>query len=129
MATRFEELIAWQKARVLSMTVYQMTSEGALTRDFSLRDQMRSAAVSIMANIAEGFERRTPRDFAHFLNISTGSSAELRSHFYVALDVGYLREESVHKALAMAEEVSKIIKALRASVLKKSEKVKGSAVR
>ncbi len=83
---RFEELVAWQKARQLTGQVYQVTGNKALNRDYSLARQMQRAAVSIMSNIAEGFERGSQKEFYHFLSISRGSCAELRSQLYVALD-------------------------------------------
>ncbi len=85
---RFEDLIAWQKARVLTKAIYDVTSDGVFAKDFGLRDQIRRASVSIMSNIAEGFERRRTPEFKHFLNIAKASSAEVRSQLYVALDVG-----------------------------------------
>ena len=76
----FEEIVAWQKARILTKRVYQVTADGKFSRDFGLSDQIRRASVSIMANIAEGLERRTNKDFANFLVIAHGSAAEVQSH-------------------------------------------------
>jgi four helix bundle protein len=87
---RFEELVAWQKARSLTSQIYRATETGTISRDFGLKDQLRRAAVSIMANIAEGFERGKPTEFHQFLSIAKGSCGELRSHLYVAVDAGYL---------------------------------------
>jgi len=89
---RFEDFIAWQKARTLTAKIYKVTGEGIFARDFGLRDQMRRAAVSIMSNIAEGFERGRPAEFHQFLSIAKGSCAELRSQLYVSLDAGYLSD-------------------------------------
>ena len=72
--------MAWQKARVLTAKVYLATSDGAFAKDFGLRDQIRRSAISVMANIAEGFGRRTNREFANFLVIPHGSAAETQSH-------------------------------------------------
>ena len=113
---RFEDFIAWQKARVLTTTVYQLTSQGGFARDYGLRDQIRRAAVSIMANIAEGFERSGASQFLHFLAIAKASCAELRSHLYVALDVGYLDQAHFELLIGHAVEVGQIIGGLRASV-------------
>lgn len=113
---RFEDLIAWQKARVLAADVYRAVGQGAVSRDFGLRDQMQRAAVSIMANIAEGFERRSPADFARFLTIAKASCAELKSHFYLAMDVGYLNAEMFRKLHDQSEEVNRIIGGLKASL-------------
>ena len=88
----FQDLIAWQKARILTAKIYRITSEGAFARDFGLKDQIRRAAVSVMSNIAEGFERGRPTEFHQFLSIAKGSCAELRSQLYVAVDAGYLNK-------------------------------------
>lgn len=89
---RFEDFIAWQKARKLTADIYRVTSEGNFARDFGLKDQIRRAAVSSMSNLAEGFERGRPTEFHQFLSIAKGPCAELRTQLYVALDVGYLRD-------------------------------------
>src|SRR5688572_16976277 len=87
---RFEDIQAWQKAREITALVYSISRNGEFVRDFGLRDQIRRSSVSIMANIAEGCARRSDKDFAHFLNISRSSVAEVQSHLYVALDQGYI---------------------------------------
>jgi four helix bundle protein len=87
---RFEDLVAWQKARSLTRDIYQTTRQGAFAKDYGLSSQMQRAAVSIMSNIAEGFERRSRGEFHQFLSVAKSSCAELRSQLYVALDVGYL---------------------------------------
>jgi four helix bundle protein len=89
---RFEDIEAWQGARGLAQTIYQVTNEGAFARDFGLRDQIRRAAVSVMANIAEGFGRGGNREFLLFLGNARGSLAEVRSHLYVAMDSGLLSQ-------------------------------------
>jgi four helix bundle protein len=115
---RFEELIAWQKARTLSREIYEVTRRGAFARDFGLSGQIQRAAVSIMSNIAEGFERGGRGEFHQFLSTAKASCAELRSQLYVALDVGYLDQQKFHVLLKHAEEVARIIGGLRASVAK-----------
>ena len=112
----FEDLIAWQKARVLTARVYQVTGRGEFGRDFGLRDQIRRASVSVMSNIAEGQERGSPMEFYHFLNIAKGSCAELRSHLFVALDVGYLDSDTFTDMLGLATEVNRLIGGLRTAV-------------
>lgn len=87
---KFEELIAWQKARELTKQIYFATRQGAFARDFGLSGQIQRASVSIMSNIAEGFERSGLGKFHQFLSTSKASCAEVRSQLYVALDVGYL---------------------------------------
>ena len=113
---RFEELIAWQKARVLTREIYEITRRGAFARDFGLSGQIQRAAVSIMSNIAEGFERGGRGEFHQFLSTAKASCAEVRSQLYVALDVGYLEEQKFHALLRQAEEVARIVGGLRASV-------------
>lgn len=113
---RFEELIAWQKARLLAKAIYAVSTDGLFARDFGLRDQIRRAAVSVMSNIAEGFERRHTPEFKHFLSIAKSSCAEVRSQLYVALDVSYLDQATFARLIAQAEEVGRIIAGLSASL-------------
>jgi four helix bundle protein len=88
--TRFEEIRAWQTARELTKQVYEVSSRAAFGRDYGLRDQMRRAAVSVMSNIAEGYESETQEQFIRYLGYSKASAGEVRSQLYVALDVGHL---------------------------------------
>ena len=113
---RFEDLIAWQRARVLTRDVYGVTREGAFARDHGLAGQIQRAAVSIMSNIAEGYERGRSSEFHQFLSIAKASCAELRSQLYVALDAGYLDQPAFDGLYAQAEEVGRIIGGLRVSV-------------
>ncbi|MCH8880642.1 MAG: four helix bundle protein [Planctomycetes bacterium] len=113
---RFEDLIAWQKARELTRAVYQSTGHGAFSQDFGLKRQIQRAAVSVMSNMAEGFERHRPREFHQFLSIAKSSCAELRSQLYVACDVGYLDRSDFERFMNQAEEVARIIGGLRASL-------------
>src|SRR4029079_1892049 len=85
---KFEDLIAWRKARELTRRVYEITRAGEFAKDFRLSSQIQSAAVSIMSNIAEGFERSGLGEFHQFLSTAKASCAELRSQLYVALDAG-----------------------------------------
>ena len=87
---RFEDLIAWQRARVLTTAIHSVSRKGEFTGDFGLSGQLQRAAVSIMSNIAEGYERGSAKEFHRFLSIAKASCAELRSRLYVALDIGYL---------------------------------------
>jgi four helix bundle protein len=115
---RFEDIQAWQKARELNNEIYTITMDSGFAKDFSLRDQLRRASVSIMANIAEGFGRRSKKEFANFLNMAHGSAAEVQCHLYVALDQNYINQDTFHKLYDKTDEVSKItqgfIKYLRA---------------
>ncbi len=113
---RFEDLIAWQKARTLTKAIYATTNQTCFAKDFGLRDQIRRASVSLMSNIAEGFERRTRRDFAHFLTMAKASAGEVRSQLYVAFDVSYIQQSEFDTLLAMTEEASKIIAGLAKSI-------------
>ena len=106
---KFEDIIAWQRARSINKLIYAATDNGKFARDFGLRDQIRRSAVSIMANIAEGFARRSDKDFAYFLNIARSSAAEVQSHLYVALDQGYLPQAEFDAIYAELEEVSRMI--------------------
>jgi len=103
---RFEDIEAWQKARALTKEIYQASSDGAFARDFGLRDQMRRSSVSTMSNIAEGFERDGTKEFVQFLSVAKGSSGELKSQLYVALDVGYITQEQFDRLYAIADETS-----------------------
>ena len=113
---RFEDLIAWQKARALAAEIYRTTREGDFARDFGLAGQIQRAAVSVMSNIAEGFERGSSAEFQRFLWIAKASCAELRSQLYVARDIGYVGAQEFDRLLALAEEAGRVIGGLRASV-------------
>jgi len=113
---RFEDIIAWNKARSLEKNIYETTRTGSFLKDHDLKTQIRRAAVSIMSNIAEGYERGGPREFKQFLSIAKASCAELRSQHYVAADVGYWEDNRFHGLLKQSEEVGRIIGGLRASV-------------
>jgi len=120
---KFEDLVAWQKARRLVADVYRVTSRAEFRSDFSLRDQMRRAAVSIMSNIAEGFERSGLGEFHQFLVIAKASCGELRSQLYVSQDVGYLAEDEFKNIHDKSIEVGRIIGGLRQAVSNKRAKV------
>jgi len=120
---RFEDFIAWQKARKLTGDIYKVTSLGKFARDFGLKDQIRRAAVSIMSNIAEGFERGRATEFHQFLSIAKGSCAELRSQLYVAFDAEYLLPEQFRQLMSAATETGLIIGGLRVSVEKRKSQL------
>jgi four helix bundle protein len=88
----FEEMPIWQQSRSLAKQVYQLTREGEFARDFGLRDQLQRSAVSVMSNIAEGFERTSRKEFANFLNIAKGSLGEALSQITIACDIGYIED-------------------------------------
>ena len=108
---KFEDIAAWQGARALVRAVYQTTGQGAFARDYGLRDQVRRAAVSIMSNIAEGFERGSKREFCHFLYIAKASAGEVRSLLYVASDLEYIDETTYHTLMEQAAKLSRQIAA------------------
>ncbi len=108
--------MAWQKARGLVFDDYRVTRSGEFSRDYGLARQSQRSAVSIMANIAEGFDRGNRAEFHQFLSIAKASCAELRSHLYVAIDVGYLHPEEFDNLFRQAEEVGRILSGLRAAV-------------
>jgi four helix bundle protein len=113
---RFEDSIAWQKSKFLCIEVYKSFD---MIKDFGFKDQIQRAAVSVMNNIAEGFERKSNKEFAHFLYIAKGSCGEVRSMLILAKELNKISDE-VHKTLtSLAEEVSKIISGLIKSISQK----------
>ncbi|MBI3800860.1 MAG: four helix bundle protein [Deltaproteobacteria bacterium] len=96
-------------ARGLTREVYQLTGSDRFTRDYGLRDQMRRASVSIMANVAEGFSRKSDREFSQFLFIAKSSAAELQSHAYIALDQGYIDESNFERLYDDLDHTSRMI--------------------
>ncbi|MEB2333971.1 MAG: four helix bundle protein [Anaerolineaceae bacterium] len=106
-AKRFEELEVWQRAKELTNLIYKYSSEGTFARDFGLRDQMRRAAVSIMSNIAEGFESSTQSIFIQYLGRAKGSAGEVRAQLYIAKDQGYISDEDLNSLFSIAEICSK----------------------
>lgn len=114
--SRFEDLVAWQKARLLTTAVYRMTRTPPFRTEQSLANQLQRAATSTMANIAESFDRGSRAEFYRFLSTAKGSCAEVRSHLYVALDAGLLSRSDFETMVTQTEEVSRIIGGLRAAV-------------
>jgi len=106
---KFEDLDVWQKTRQLSRLIYQVTSKDNFSRDFALRDQIRRAAVSVLSNISEGFERGGDKEFRQFLSVAKGSVGELRSQLYVALDANYLNHNEFDQLYALADQIGKMI--------------------
>lgn len=113
---RFEDLVVWQKARVLTNEIYKITKKSEFSKDLGLKDQIQRASVSIMSNIAEGFERGSKEEFIQFLYISRGSCGEVRTQLYVAKDQNYITEEEFQKLQNLAVEVSRLIYHLIESV-------------
>jgi four helix bundle protein len=116
---KFEDLIAWQKARDLTRDIYRVTRKTDFAKDFGLSGQIQRAAVSIMSNIAEGFERQNPGEFHQFLTVARASCAEVRSQLYIAYDIGYVSEGEFDQLSAQSQEVARIVSALRTYIGKK----------
>ena len=106
---RFEDILAWQSARELTRLVYGLSNAGNFARDFGLKDQIRRAAVSVMSNIAEGFESRTRGMFVNYLGHAKASAGEVRAQAYVALDVGYINQEEFKRLWDLADKCSRQI--------------------
>jgi four helix bundle protein len=111
---KFEEMERWQKARTIAKTVYLLSEKEKFSRDYGLRDQIRRASVSIMSNIAEGFERGTNKEIIQFLYIAKGSSGEVRTQLYIAFDLGYINKDEFEnlsaELLALSKQISGFIK-------------------
>jgi four helix bundle protein len=105
----FEELEIWKEARRLTQVIYELTKKNNFLRDFSLRDQIQRATVSIMSNIAEGFERGGNQEFLQFLYVAKASCGEVRSHLYVALDQHYITSLDAEKSTIAFRRLSGMI--------------------
>jgi four helix bundle protein len=109
---RFEELEAWKISREVTKDIYKMSSAGLFKKDFGLKDQIRRASVSIMSNVAEGFERDGDKEFTQFLSIAKGSAGEVRSQLYVAFDQEYISEIEFNLVYQKLTENSRVISGL-----------------
>ncbi len=116
---RFEDLQAWQEARKLTQQIYRLTRSGAFARDFGLKDQIQRAAVSAMNNVAEGFDCDSHAEFARFLGIARRSAVEVQSLLYVALDAGYITEETFESNYAQAAKTKALIGGLKQSLTRR----------
>jgi len=105
----FEDIVAWQSARELVRGIYKATSSGDFGKDYGLREQVRRAAVSVISNIAEGFERGGNKEFIQFLYLAKGSCGEVRTQLYIAWDLDYLTEDRFHRLREMTVKTSEII--------------------
>ena len=108
----FQNIEAWQKARVLANRIYDVSGSGLFSRDFGLRDQIRRAGISVMSNIAEGFEGGGSKEFVRFLSIAKGSIGELKSQLYIALDQKYVVEDVFSELFGLADEIGKMMAGL-----------------
>jgi four helix bundle protein len=109
---RFEDISCWQKARELARIIYALSSKASFAKDFGLRDQIRRAVVSVMSNIAEGFERSGTAEFIQFLAIAKGSVGEIEAQLYVALDQGYVNQEEFENVILLATAIKKMLAGL-----------------
>lgn len=113
---KFEDLLVWQRAKELSLAIYQVTAVGSFSKDYGLRDQIQRAAVSAMSNIAEGFERYSRQEFKQFLSVARGSVAEVRSQLYLARDLRYIDDKTFAELSNLCFEMSRMLGALRTSL-------------
>ena len=109
----FEDIIAWQKSRILCNKVYKLFEN---QKDFGFNNQIQKAAVSVMNNIAEGFERRSNKEFKYFLNVSKGSAAEVRSMLYLALDLDKINQKDFDNIYDLTVEISKLLSGFMKSI-------------
>ena len=109
---RVEDIEVWQRARVLTREIYRISNLGNFSKDFGLRDQIRRASVSIMSNIAEGFERSGSGEFAQFLSMAKGSSGEVRTQLYIALDQNYVNQADFKRLISDIDEIARMINGL-----------------
>lgn len=105
----FEQIISWKKARILNKSIYKLTQKGQFNKDYGLRDQIRRASISVSSNIAEGYGRKTKKEFIYFLNVAQASSYEVKSQLYLAYDIQYISQEEFDKIFVICEEISKTI--------------------
>ncbi|MDQ1640162.1 MAG: hypothetical protein QOF62_3501 [Pyrinomonadaceae bacterium] len=117
---RFEDIDCWTKARELTRSIYSISLGVRFSRDFALRDQLRRSSISILSNIAEGFERDGNKEFVQFLSIAKGSCGEARAQLYVALDQEYISDAQFRSISEMAIEISRMLSGL-IKYLKQSE--------
>ncbi len=121
---RFEDIIAWQKSRELTKLIYFYSGNNLFGKDIELRDQIRRSSISVMLNIAEGFDRGGRKEFQYYLVFAEGSCAEVRSQLYIAFDAGYILNEEFQELILIAENVSRYISALKFTVKKKRHRIR-----
>ncbi|MGZ9224774.1 MAG: four helix bundle protein [Anaerolineales bacterium] len=125
--TKFEDLIAWQEARTLLKMVYKLTSDGSLSKDFGMRDQIQRASVSAMTNIAEGFDCESTAEFARFLGFARRSAVEVQSLLYAALDVEHIKQEVFKSHYEQAKKCKALIGGLKQAILKNPRRANSTA--
>lgn len=117
---KFEDLLIWQMAHHLAKCIYKITKNDGFSHDWGLRDQIRRAVISIMSNIAEGFERYSRQEFKHFLSIARGSCAEVRSQIQLAYSLDYLSKSDFSSIFDQCIDLSRAIGGLYSSLDKKT---------
>ncbi|HOI30246.1 MAG TPA: four helix bundle protein [Melioribacteraceae bacterium] len=105
----FPEIDSWKEARIFVKDIYKITSRGSITKDFGFKDQLQRAAVSIMTNIAEGFDSGSNKSFINFLNYAYRSASEVQSLLYIALDIEYISIEQFNGLTEKSEKIKKLI--------------------
>ncbi len=124
-ANKFEDLEVWQRSRQLTKAIYEATTTGKFAKDFGLSKQIQRASVSIMSNIAEGFDRGNKGDFQRFLLIARASCGEVQSQLYVALDINYLSADDFQVLQDQAKELGRMLSALQRKVYQQWQYEKG----
>lgn len=107
--SQFEDLEVWQKAKKTSVAIYKLTNDQLFQKDFGLKDQIRRASVSVVSNIAEGFERNGNKEFIQFLSFAKGSAGELRAQLHIAFEIGYLNEKAFSELQSEVTSISKML--------------------
>jgi four helix bundle protein len=120
MIQRFEDIQAWQEARILVKMIYQLTNKENFSKDYGMRDQIRRASVSVMNNIAEGFDCESKIEFARFLGIARRSAVEVQSILYAALDVDYINQTEFDLYYEQARKAKSLIGGFKRSLAKQS---------
>jgi four helix bundle protein len=105
----FEDIEAWKEARTLNKLIYKTTTRDPFRKDFGLTGQIQRASITVMANIAEGFDRQSNKEFIHYLNIASSSASEIQSHLYAAMDLAYITEEEFKNLYEQTRKVRKLI--------------------
>ncbi len=106
---KFEDIVAWQKALELNKIIYQLTQTDTIKKDFSFTDQIRRSSLSIVCNIAEGFERQSDKEFSRFLHIAKGSAAEVRALLYVAKSLDYINDKQFEELLTKIVDIGNLV--------------------
>lgn len=106
---RFEDIEAWKEARILTKMIYEVTKKAAFSRDFGLKDQIQKASVSVLSNIAEGFDSQSKAGFIKFLIYARGSTSEVKSQSCVALDQGFVNQEEFDVIYEQASKVARLV--------------------